>query len=35
MWLDSANITIRDCETLSSQYSDKVFKPLYNIDDVL
>lgn len=34
MWLDSANITIRDCETLSSQYSDKVFKPLYNIDDV-
>ena len=34
MWLDSANITIRDCETLSTQYPDKVFTPLYDIYDV-
>ena len=34
MWLDSANISIRDCETMSSQYPDKVFNPIYTLDDV-
>lgn len=34
MWLDSANINMRDCEDLSKQYPDKVFIPLYDIEDV-
>lgn len=34
MWLDSASINCRDCEDLSIQYPDKVFIPLYNIEDV-
>lgn len=34
MWLDSANISIRDCEAMSSQYPDKVFNPIYTLDDV-
>lgn len=34
MWLDSANISIRDCETLSNQYSDKTFVPIYDVSDV-
>lgn len=34
MWLDSASINIRDCEELSMRYPDKVFIPLYDIEDV-
>lgn len=34
MWTDSAFINCRDCEELSSQYSDKVFIPLYTEEDV-
>ena len=34
MWLDSASINCRDCEDLSMQYPDKVFIPLYNMEDV-
>lgn len=34
MWLDSSNISTRDCEMLSNMYSDKVFIPCYSEDDV-
>ena len=34
MWLDSASISIRDCEMLSQQYPEKVFTPIYDISDV-
>ena len=34
MWLDSAGIMERDCELLSKKFSDKVFIPLYDSDDV-
>lgn len=34
MWMDSANISERDCEMLSNKYSDKVFVPIYDTDDV-
>ena len=34
MWLDSANITTRDCEDLERKYPDKLFQPFYSVDDV-
>lgn len=34
MWLDSANINLRDCEDLSRQHPDKQFVPLYDESDV-
>ena len=34
MWLDSANISVRDCEELSRKYPDKSFVPVYLPEDV-
>ena len=34
MWLDSANISVRDCEELSRKYPDKSFIPIYLPEDV-
>ena len=34
MWLDSANISMRDCEDLERKYPDKSFYPFYSADDV-
>ena len=34
MWLDSANISVRDCEEMSRKYPDKSFTPIYVPEDV-
>lgn len=34
MWLDSANISVRDCEELERKYPDKLFQPIYDVNDV-